>query len=180
MELPNKKYNIIYSDPAWNYKGHKQHNNKESNKSVENHYTTTTLKDMKNININSISDDDCLLFMWSSSPHLNQAIELGEAWGFKYITIGFVWDKQKVNPSYYTMSQVEICLIFKKGKIPQPRGTRNTRQFLSEMRGKHSKKPDEIRNRITEMFPSQSKIELFARDKYEGWDFWGNEIENKC
>ena len=116
MELPDKKYNIIYSDPAWNYKGQRQHNNIKDNKSVENHYKTTTLKDMKNLKVNTITEDDCLLFMWTSSPHLNQAIELGEAWGFKYITIGFVWDKQKVNPSYYTMSQVEICLIFKKGK----------------------------------------------------------------
>ena len=177
MELGlDKKYSIIYSDPAWNYKGQKQHNTKESNKSVEDHYPTMELKDLKQLKVNDIADEDCLLFMWTSSPHLDQAIELGTAWGFKYITIAFVWDKQKVNPSYYTMSQVEICLLFKKGKIPQPRGKRNIRQFISSCREKHSKKPDEVRDRIVEMFPIQSKIELFARQEYTGWDNFGNEI----
>ena len=74
------------------------------------------------------------------------------------------------------MSQCEICLVGKKGKIPSPRGARNIRQFLSERRSKHSKKPDEIRDRITAMFPEQSKIELFARQYADGWDCWGNEV----
>ena len=115
--------------------------------------------------------------MWSSSPHLDQAIELGKSWGFKYITIGFVWDKQAVNPSYYTMSQVEICLIFKKGKIPQPRGARNIRQLISIKRTRHSAKPTEVRDRITEMFPTQLKVEMFARERVEGWDSVGNEVD---
>jgi N6-adenosine-specific RNA methylase IME4 len=101
-----------------------------------------------------------------------------EAWGFEYKTIAFVWDKQKVNPGYYTMSQVEICLVGKKGKIPSPRGIRNERQFLSEMRRKHSQKPDDIRLRIERMFPTQRKLEMFARDTKEGWDRWGNEVES--
>lgn len=172
-----KKYSIIYADPCWDYAGREQHNKVESNKSVIHHYPTMKLDEMKKLPIKDIAEKDCLLFMWSSSPHLDQAIELMKAWGFQYKTIAFVWDKQKVNPSYYTMSQVEICIVGKKGKIPSPRGSRNTRQFLSEMRTRHSAKPSEIRNRITEMFPTQSKIELFARDEVEGWDCWGNEVE---
>jgi len=172
----DKKYSIIYADPPYDYKGGKQHNNTKSNKSATDHYPTMKLDEMKKLNIKDITEDDCLLYMWSTSPHLDQAIELGTAWGFKYITIAFVWDKQKVNPSYYTMSQVEICLLFKKGKIPQPRGKRNIRQFISSCREAHSKKPDEIRDRIVEMFPIQNKIELFARQEYIGWDNFGNEI----
>jgi N6-adenosine-specific RNA methylase IME4 len=100
-----------------------------------------------------------------------------KAWGFDYKTIAFVWDKQKTNPGYYTLSQVEICLVGKKGKFPTPRGSRKERQFLSEMRGVHSKKPDEIRQRITKMFPTQKKLELFARQTSDGWDVWGNEVD---
>ena len=74
------------------------------------------------------------------------------------------------------MSQVEICLIGKRGKIPQPRGARNIRQYLEHPREKHSKKPDQVRTRIEEMFPTQNRIELFARQKAQGWDAWGNEI----
>ena len=75
------------------------------------------------------------------------------------------------------MSQVEICIVGKKGRIPKPRGLRNIRQFLSKMRGKHSEKPTEVRERIEKMFPVQSKIELFARTRHVGWDSWGNEVE---
>ena len=116
--------------------------------------------------------------MWTSSPHLDQAIELMKAWKFQWATIGFVWDKQKVNPGFYTMSQCELCLIGKHGRIPSPRGARNIRQLVSVERGKHSEKPEEVRNRIEQMFPTQSKIELFARQPAPGWDRFGNEVES--
>ena len=174
-------YQIIYADPPWDYKGQKQHAGKRGKDSggAINHYPTMKLKDLKEMKsfIEDLTDDDCLLFMWTSSPHLDQAIELLKHWGFKWSTIAFVWDKQRVNPSFYTMSQIEIVLLGKKGRIPQPRGARNVRQFISELRGKHSAKPNEIRTRIEQMFPTQKKIELFARQRVDGWDCWGNEID---
>jgi N6-adenosine-specific RNA methylase IME4 len=131
---------------------------------------------LKQLKVQDITAPDALLFLWTSSPHLDQAIELMKAWGFSYTTIAFVWDKQKTNPSYYTLSQVEVCLVGKRGKIPTPRGSRKERQFISEMRGVHSKKPDEVRNRITRMFPTQRKLEMFARTAADGWSVWGNEV----
>jgi len=118
------------------------------------------------------------LFLWVVSPMLDDGINLMKQWGFKYATIAFVWHKQRANPGHYTMSECEICLVGKRNKIPKPRGARNIRQFLSEMRGKHSAKPNEIRNRIDLMFPTQNKIELFARQNVSGWDCWGNECES--
>jgi len=170
-------YSIVYADPCWNYAGREQHNKKEANKSVEEHYPTMTLEELKKLKVPEICHKDCLLFMWTSSPHLPQAIELMTSWGFEYKTIAFVWYKQKTNPGYYTMSECELCLVGKKGNIPRPRGARNIRQFLSEERGRHSAKPVEIRKRIELMFPEQKKIELFSREKVEGWDAWGNEVE---
>jgi len=172
------KYSILYCDPAWDYDNRIQHNGNETTGSAVYHYPTMKLEDMKKLNIAEITEKDALMFMWSSSPHLPQAIELMQYWGFEYKTIAFVWDKQRVNPGYYTMSQCEVCLVGKKGRIPSPRGAKNAKQFLSQMRGRHSEKPSEIRDRITQMFPTQSKIELFARQKTEGWDVWGNEVES--
>lgn len=171
-------YSIIYADPAWDYDNRIQHNGKETTGSAIYHYPTMKVDEMKALNIQSICEKDCLLFMWSSSPHLPQAIDLMQSWGFEYKTIAFVWDKQRVNPGYYTMSQVEICLVGKKGKIPSPRGARNIKQFLSQMRGRHSEKPNEIRDRIAQMFPTQRKVELFARQEVPGWSRWGNEVES--
>lgn len=174
-----KKFQIIYADPAWQYKS-KECLAKKSilNGKLNTHYDTLDLKDLKDLPIKNITDNDCLLFLWVVSPMLDDCIDVLKSWGFKYSTIGFIWYKQKTNPGSYTMSECEICLIGKKGKIPQPRGERNVRQFLSEMRTKHSCKPKEIRNRIEKMFPTQDKIELFAREKVNGWDVWGNEVKS--
>ena len=174
------RYEILYADPPWDYKGQRQHNGKgkkETGGAIE-HYPTMTLKELKKLDIGSICAENCLLFMWSSSPHLDQAIDLMKAWGFRWATVGFVWDKQRVNPGFYTMSQCELCLIGKRGKIPKPRGARNIRQLVSELRGKHSAKPAEVRTRIELMFPTQNKVELFSRDVTPGWDIWGNEVNS--
>jgi len=171
-------YSIIYADPCWDYDGKEQHNNKVANASATTHYDTLPLETLKTLNLTTVCEKDCLLFLWTSSPHLPQALELMKAWGFEYKTIAFVWEKQKTNPGYYTLSQVEICLVGKRGRIPTPRGSRKERQFLSEMRGRHSAKPTEIRERITKMFPTQKKLELFSRARVDGWDCWGNEVES--
>lgn len=173
----SKLYDIIYADPPWDYKGQNQFLGDKKTSEVLDHYPTLTLKELKQLDVPALCQKDCLLFLWSSSPHLDQAIELMvEGWGFDYKTIGFVWDKQKVNPGFYTLSQVEVCLVGKRGRIPQPRGARNVRQFLSSPRGEHSAKPHEVRRRIEEMFPTQQKLELFARSAPAGWDVFGNDI----
>lgn len=177
--LPKARYAVIYADPPWDYRGQLQHagpNSGDTGGAIR-HYGTVTLADLRKLDVASIAEDDALLFMWATSPHLDQAIELGKAWGFAWATVAFVWDKQRVNPGFYTMSQCELCLVFKRGRIPTPRGARNVRQLVSEPRAEHSRKPAEVRRRIEVMFPEQRKIELFARDAHlPGWDVWGAEI----
>ncbi len=183
--LPTKRYGVIYADPPWDYMGQLQHAGPGSGDSggAVYHYPTVTLKDLKRLPVWDIAADDSLLFLWATNPHLDQAIELGKAWGFKWATVAFVWDKMRVNPGFYTMSQCELCLVLKRGRIPHPRGARNVRQLVSEKRRKHSRKPDEVRRRIALMFPSLPKIELFARQPdfdlfgcpTAGWHTWGLE-----
>lgn len=170
------KYSIIYCDPPYDYAGRKQHGKVAENASADTHYDTMVLADLKKLKVADIAEDNALLFQWTTSPHLPQALELMSAWGFKYSTIAFVWYKEKTNPGYYTLSECEICLVGRKGSIPKPRGSRKERQFLSALRGKHSEKPEEIRRRIEKMFPEQKKVELFARKPTEGWAVWGNEV----
>lgn len=186
--LPEEKYDIIYADPPWDYGGKMQYDKssiKSENEDFKKNifissatfkYPTLKLKELKTLDVNSIASDDCLLFMWTTGPQLANSIELGTAWGFDYKTIAFVWDKMIHNPGQYTLSQTEMCLVFKKGRIPKPRGARNVRQFIQYPRGKHSEKPTKVIEGITKMFPLQKKIELFARINYNGWDNWGLEI----
>lgn len=192
-KLPDKKYQIIYLDPPWDYGGKLQYDKttiKSENvgfqkdiflSSASFKYPTLKLKDLMKLNILDIADEkSCLLFMWTTGPQFANAITLGESWGFKYKTIAFVWDKMMHNPGRYTLSQTEFCIVFKRGTIPTPRGARNIRQLVAIPRGEHSQKPTKIIEGITRMFPEQDKIELFARENYIGWDNWGLEIpDNK-
>ena len=176
--LLQQKFAIIYADPPWDYRGQLQHGGagKEDTGGAIRHYPTLTLDQLAALPIDQVAERDCLLFLWSTSPHLDQAIELGKAWGFAWATVAFVWDKRRPNPGFYTMSECELCLVFKKGKIPRPRGARNVRQLVSARREAHSRKPSEVRLGIERMFPSQAKIELFAREEAEGWSSWGLDV----
>jgi len=186
--LPNKRFDIVYADPPWDYGGKLQFD--KSSTSSENLdlsknifissasfvYPTLKTKELMKLKLNEITNDDALLFMWATNPHLAQAIELGEAWGFDYKTVGFVWNKMVHNPGQYTMSYCELCLIFKKGKIPQPRGARNIKQLINSPRSAHSEKPLQVIENIEKMFPTQSKIELFSRRRRDGWLSWGLDV----
>ena len=176
--LPKERFGIIYADPPWDYKGQLQHAGPASGDTggAIRHYATVTLQDLKKLPIGKIAADNCLLFLWATNPHLDQAIDLGKAWGFAWATVAFVWDKARVNPGFYTLSQCELCLVFRRGRIPTPRGARNERQLVRAERGAHSEKPGEVRRRIERMFPEQTKIELFARREVPGWRAWGLEI----
>lgn len=172
------KYNIIYADPPWKFGG--TGGNKWLPASY--YYNTMTFEELKEFGnvVKNIEADDCLLFMWAVSAELPKCIEVGESWGFKYITVAFVWYKERANVGNYTMPQCELCLLFKKGKIPSDR-VRNpgTKQFISQKVSNHSTKPAEIRKRIEQMFPVSTKIELFARQSVNGWDRWGNQAPDK-
>lgn len=171
-----KQYDIIYADPPWEYRCKEPADGNPMRTGAHMHYPTMSEDELKLLKVQDLAANDCLLFMWTTGPKLDVAFDVGFGWGFKYATVGFVWDKRRVNAGYYTMSQCEFCLIFKRGRIPKPRGARNVRQFASIDRGSHSVKPAEVRDRIDEMFPHHSKIELFARQRFPGWDAWGNEV----
>lgn len=187
-DLPEKKYDIIYADPPWDYGGKMQFDKTSASaekmdwsrnifiSSANFKYPTLKLKELKKIPLLEIANDDCLLFMWVTNPHLAQGIDLGLSWGFEYRTVAFVWDKMIHNPGKYTLSYCELCLVFKRGRIPSPRGTRNEKQLLRAPRGDHSVKPSEVRDAIERMFPTQEKIELFARNRPEKWDVWGLDV----
>lgn len=163
-------------DPPWAYHFG---TGMSSGSKIENHYPTMTQDEMRALPIDEMTNPDSLIYMWTTSTHMQTAIELGTHWGFEFKVVAFVWDKVAPVVGFYTMGQTEFVLCFKKrgGRIPKPRGARGTRQVLVENKREHSRKPDEIRRRIEQMHPTQSKLEMFARVSTPGWDVWGNEVE---
>ena len=177
--LPDKQYSIIYMDPPWKYKlGGILHTGSDTPKRHRDPYETLDIQEIAEIPIKDLCNRDCLVFVWTTSAMLSDTFKLFEdLWGFKYSSVAFVWVKNTVLSGVYTMPQTEFVLLFKLGKIPTPRGSRNQRQLCTTPRTIHSRKPIEIMDRITRMFPDLEKLEMFARNPRarNGWDFWGKE-----
>jgi site-specific DNA-methyltransferase (adenine-specific) len=173
----NKKYQIILADPPWDY------NDKGCQGTMANHYSGMKIKDICSLPISEIAGKNCILFLWTTYPMLKEALTVIDAWGFTYKTIAFQW--LKLNPSTlgffyglgrWTRGNTEPCLLATKGK--PKRISPNVFQIIDRPRMKHSKKPHEARKRIIELVGDLPRIELFARQKTEGWDVWGNEVES--
>lgn len=176
----DKKYNIIYADPPWQYKVWSRETG--LGRSAESHYRTMPKEEIQNLPVADICEKDCVLLLWVTAPCLREGIELVEKWGFTYKTFGFTWIKQNKRSDslfwgmgYYTRANAEICLLATKGK-PLKRLSRAVHQVIVSKIREHSRKPDEARERIVELFGDLPKIELFARQQVDGWDCWGNEV----
>ena len=182
-----KKYQIIYADPPWSYD-----DKMVGHMGAEGVYNTQGLEWIKSLRVNDISESNAVLFLWAVSPLLPEAFEVIKKWGFKYKTIAFCWSKinkqgkEVCNLGRWTMGNIELCLLATKGR--PHRKSKNIKQLVVAPRTSHSKKPQEVRKRIVELMGDLPRIELFARgkrekdlfgnNKFDGWDVWGNEVEN--
>ena len=174
-----KKYQIIYADPPWSYNVASK---KGTSRGVaERYYQTMKLEDICSLKVPSA--ENSVLFMWATYPNLPQALEVIKRWGFTYKTVAFTWVKiycHTKNPimgcGFWTRANAEICLLATKGKDYPRRINKGIQQVIIEPKREHSRKPDIARQRITDLMGDLPRIELFAREQFEGWDVWGDEV----
>ena len=173
------KYQVIYADPPWAYLWG---TGKEGgNFAPEKHYKTMSTDEICAIDVKSLRDKNCALFLWTTMPTLPDGIKVMEAWGFKYKTCAFSWVKIKKDGTplagmgSYTKSNIEVCLLGMRGHIKAVDKT--VPQIIMHERLGHSVKPPIARERIEQLFGNISRIELFARQKAAGWDAIGYGID---
>ena len=186
-------YEIIYTDPPWSYNSRKAGaERKDKTKfggGAEKHYPLMEDDELLALKplVESWAASDCALFMWATCPRLDFGIRLIEHWGFRYCTVAFAWVKTTrdggliSNPGFYTASNIELVLLGVRGSMrpDQPM----IQQVVMAPRGEHSRKPDEVRYRIEQMYPDARRMEMFCRPVenlfaiHQGWDVWGNEAE---
>ncbi len=180
-----KTYQILYADPPWQFRNYsdKWHEIHDESRWVGKHYNTMTLDDICNLPISEITAGDCVLFLWSTSPTLGSALRVIEEWGFTYKTKAFCWAKKNrkadsffTGMGFWTRANTEDCLLATKGH--PKRIAKDVCQLVVSSRLEHSEKPPEIRERIVRLMGDLPRIELFARQRVEGWDCWGNEVES--
>lgn len=194
MKFPDKKYQIIYADPPWRYRDTLGGNAKMGAMP----YPTMAHNDICALPVRGLADKNCILFLWVTMPKLQEGLDVIRAWGFEYKTCGFTWVKQnkgnnKKPPQFFyptdkaafnlfsglgrwVAGNAELCLLATSGK--PHRISKSIKQIVISPRGRHSAKPNEVRNRIVELMGDLPRIELFARQEVEGWDAWGNEIRS--
>ena len=184
-ELTPFKYGVILADPPWAYA---MRSEKGYAKSPEAHYDTMPIDQIKALPVADLAAGDCLLILWSTWPHLVQALEVMAAWGFTYKT-GGAWVKRTASgktafgTGYLLRSASEPFLVGTIGNPPiRSRSERNVIETVEDFpalidaeRREHSRKPPQMRDMIERLLPDRFAVELFAREAWPGHDVWGNE-----
>ena len=170
----DKKYRIIYADPPWSYNDKCEKGGVQSGGVEVKFYNVMSVGDICFLPINKMIENDAVLFLWVTSPLLPDAMKVIHEWGFVY-KASFVWDKIKHNMGHYNSVRHEFLLVATRGSCV-PDVCKLVDSVYCEERTEHSKKPDYFRNLIDELYTYGSRIELFAREEYPGWDKWGNEV----
>ncbi len=188
IPFPTGKWDIIYLDPPWRYRrGDTTAAYSDYNGAAENHYPTMSEEEIANLPIRSIMSKTSVVFMWATAPMLDVATRVIDRWGLWYRGMPYIWiktrkDGQIMGPAglipTFTKPKAEFVLAatINKRARPFPITTINQNQIVMAPRGRHSEKPEEVRNRIEELCGDRPRIELFARKPAAGWSVWGNEV----
>ncbi len=178
-----KKCHIIYADPPWDYM--RPTRKAGSFNRLRTPYPTLSTAQLCHLPVQSIAHTHCVLFLWTTDAALPGALQVIKAWGFSYKTVAFVWSKRTKSHTphhawgHWTLKNTEQCLLATRGTPNTLFKKSNTvRQLVEAPRREHSRKPDDVRERIVDLLGDIPRVELFARQKAPGWDVWGNALPN--
>ena len=175
--LPTKKFGVIVADPEWHDDVYSEETGYSRHASL--HYTTSDTESIKARRVADIAAEDCVLFLWSTNQHLDDAIDVLRAWGFEYAS-QYIWRKPSPGLGYWNRSVHEVLLIGTRGNIPCPAPGTQKESVIDAPRGEHSEKPEVFMQMIEDYFPTLPKIELNARKARKGWSCWGNEAPQEA
>lgn len=176
--LPPGKYAIVLADPPWRY----DFNATEAARAIENQYPTLSqqeivgLTDAAGRSVTDLAQDDAVLYLWATNPKLTEAIEVLEAWGFRYVT-NLAWVKDRIGMGYWARQRHELVLIGVRGEFSPPAEHLRPDSVIEAPRTTHSAKPPALHELIEAAWPDLPKVELFARSGRPGWAVFGNQVE---
>ena len=175
-------YRVIYADPPWSFATFSR---KGKGRSPDAHYDCMDLDAIKRLPVAGWAHPDAVLLLWATDPLLDRALEVIQAWGFAYKTVGFYWAKLNKGTSavaseadfftglgFWTRANPEPCLLATRGRPRRRSG--GVRKLVLAPRREHSRKPDEMYERIEALLEGPY-LELFARGSRPGWDAWGDQ-----
>ena len=170
----NKKYSIIYADPPWQVKAGPIWGSSGESRDLT--YPTMSLDQIKDLNVKEISEKDAHLYLWTINKYVEQSYSVARAWGFRPVCL-MTWCKPShgIGLGGTFIQTTEHHLFCRRGTLKAQKRIDTT--WFSLPRGKHSVKPNEFRQMITDVSGDLPRLEMFARNASPGWDVWGNEVE---
>lgn len=172
-------FGAILVDPPWTFETYSA---KGKGRSAERHYSCMTDDEIAKLPIKELAADDCVLFLWSTGPKLEDALWVIQKWGFDFATMGFTWAKEvpkggawHKGMGYWTRANPEFCLLVTRGAPKRLPDATNVDELIVAPVREHSRKPDDARKRIGRLVAGPY-LELFARSRAKGWEAWGAEV----
>jgi len=194
--IRQRRYPVIVADPPWHFV---TYSNKGQGKGAQQHYPTMSVDEIASLPVSRIAAANCILLLWATWPNIQDALRVGAAWGFEFKTLAFDWVKRSstgkslhTGLGYYTRSNSEPCLLFRRGKMPELKsrsvhqvietdenpGLPGFEEVLSSRIAAHSKKPEEFYHRVEQLLDGPY-LELFSRLQRPGWQAIGDEIDGQ-
>ena len=168
----DRRYAVLLADPGWAF----EEGTADPSRRIEkNHYPTMTTEAICALPVKNLATPDAVLFLWTPSSHLPEALQVMSAWDFEYAASA-VWVKDRIGMGHWVRNRHELLLIGARGEMPHPASGARPDSVIEAPRREHSRKPDAAYEMIERMYPELPKIELFARVRRDGWDAWGNEV----
>ncbi len=174
-----RRFGLLYADPPWVWEVYSP-----NGRTLDQHYGQMTAAQIATLPIAELAAEDSVLLLWTTWPRLLNSIQVIEAWGFEYKTLGFLWVKTTLKGvhwgnGYWTRSNSEPCLLATRGAPHRMafdvHQVVDVPEIVTTPVGAHSVKPSEVHERIERGFPGPY-LELFARKPRPGWTVWGDEI----
>ena len=181
LELPKEKFSIVLLDPPWSYYGQQ-----DKWTAAAKFYKTMSDEELLTFPVKNILEERAILFLWATSPRLDFAIDCIRSWGLYYRGMAFVWIKTKLDGTPIKAQGIrpsiikpltEFILAASSVKTGRPLHLEDESvvQTIFAAKTEHSEKPKEVYERIESMYPKETRIELFARNKRNGWCGWGDQ-----
>ena len=168
------KYQVIYADPPW-AQGMTGKYDRRPNRAKSLPYPSMGLEEIKRLSIGDVADVGCHLWLWTTNQYLRDGFDVMDEWGFKYLA-PITWVKPSGLGNWF-IHRTQTLLFGYKEKCIFPNARYKPTVLVAGIPNRHSEKPIEMRELI-EQISGTPRLELFAREKTDGWDVWGNEVES--
>lgn len=169
--MPEGFYGVIVIDPPWEMEKIQRDVAPDQ---VDFDYPTMNYEEIKELKIPA--GDHCHLFCWTTHKHLPATLNIIDAWGFKYV-LTMTWHKNGGFQPYNLPQYNSEFVIYARKGSPE---FSDTKQFFTCFEGKrreHSRKPDEFYEVIFRVTEGLKRIDIFSREKRNGWEQFGNETQ---